>query len=192
MRVARDPRGWELEAVVHSQGVFDRGVHVFSEGSYLPGAELRVRKVVSSGRSRITASPEISYGVAHATRLYPGSASTELWLQRFQAGARGSLALERISSLRPTARVGATGLWGTVLAHDSFRDHREEAYGFGGYLAGGLEVNLGDALTILEPQQHLTFGIEVGHLYTGGLLFGAMGELEVNALFYSAQLGLAF
>lgn len=191
-RPKRDPLGWEVEAAIHSQGVFDGGVHVFSEDSYLTGAELRVRKTMPGTMSRFSAAPELSYGAAHATRLYPGAATTELWLQRFQAGARASLAIDRLPRLRPVARAGATGLWGTALAHDSFKDHREEAFGFGAYVSGGFEADLGPAFTVLEPQQHLTLGLEVGHLYTGGLSFGEMGELGINGVYYSAQIGFRF
>lgn len=191
-RTTRPALGWEVEAAIASHGVFDGGIHVFSEDSWLTGAELRVRKAVAPGLSRIHAAPELSYGLAHESRLYPGNASTELWLQRFQVGARASVSIDRMPSLRPVGRAGAAGLWGTALAHGPYRDHREEAYGFGAYASAGVEVDLGRAFTLLEPQQRLLFGLEVGHLYTGGLGFGRMGTLDVNGAFMSGQLTARF
>lgn len=191
-RPARPALGWDVEAAIASQGVFDGGIHVFSEDSWLTGAEVRVRKAVAPGFSRVSATPELSYGVAHASRLYPGDASTELYLQRYQAGVRASFFFERVPMIRPVGRAGAAGLWGTALAHGTYRDHREEAYGYGAYASAGFEVDLGRAFTLLEPQQRLLFGIEAGHLYTGGLGFGGMGTLEVNGAFMSAQLAARF
>jgi hypothetical protein len=191
-RPARPVKGWDVEAAVASQGVFDGGIHVFSEDSWLTGAELRVRKAVAPGFSRVSAAPELSYGLAHESRLYPGSASTELYLQRFQAGVRASVFLDRFPSIHPVGRAGATGLWGTALAHGTYRDHREEAYGFGAYASAGFEVDLGRAFTLLDPEQRLLFGVEAGHLYTGGLGFGRMGMLDVNGAFMSAQLTARF
>lgn len=191
-RPARSPLGWDVEAALHSQGVFDRGVHVFAEDSYLSGGELRVRRAVAPSMSRFTASPELAYGLAHASRVYAGGASTELYLQRYQTGVRASAAVGPVPALRPVLRAGVAGLWGTALAHGTYRDHREEAYGYGAYASGGIEVDLRSAFNLLEPQQHVLFGIEVGHLYTSGLDFGRMGGLDVNGLFMSAQLAARF
>ena len=191
-RPARAPLGWDVEAALHSQGVFDRGVHVFAEDSYLSGGELRVRRAVAPSMSRFAASPELAYGLAHASRLYAGGASTELYLQRYQAGVRASAEVGPVPALRPVLRAGVAGIWGTALAHGTYRDHREEAYGYGAYASGGIEVDMRNAFNLLEPQQHVLFGIEVGHLYTSGLDFGRMGGLDVNGLFMSAQLAARF
>ena len=191
-RPARPARGWDVEAALHSQGVFDRGVHVFAEDYYLQGAEIRVRRAVAPSMSRVSAAPELAYGVAHAGRRYPGGASTELYLQRYQAGVRASAAIGPEPRVRPVMRAGVAGLWGTALAHGTYRDHREEAYGFGAYASGGLEVDLMNVFPLLESQQRVVFGIEAGHLYTGGLEFGRMGELDVNGLCLCAQIAARF
>ena len=185
----RAPRTWELEAAMHSVGIFDRGMHVFSSESYLPGPELRLRRAIAPAHARLAVAPELSYGFAHAARSYPASASAELWLQRFSAGARTTLHHPRFGAFTPFARTGASGLWGTALAHDAYRDYREEAYGWGLYGSAGVEVDL---TALSTNRTRFVAGAEVGHLYTGGLTFGEMGTLDVNGTFYSLDVSLRF
>lgn len=188
---ARDRLGWEAEAALTWQGVFDGGIHVFSEGFWLGGAEMRVRRSVELDRAIVFVSPELAYGAAHAARGYPGTASTELWLQRLSAGARASVRIRALGPARPFLRGGATGLWGTALAHGPYRHHREEAYGWGAYGSAGLEVDLA-AARLAPGRRHWVLGAEAGHLYTPGLNFGRMGVLAVNGAHVSAQLSRRF
>lgn len=182
-------RRWELEAAIHSVGIFESGMHVFSEEPWLSGPELRLRRAIAPADARIAVAPEISYGFGHAGRSYVGGASTELWLQRFSAGARTTVHDSRLRALTPFVRTGATGLWGTALAHDLYRDYREEAYGFGLYASAGAEL---DFTHLASRRTRFVAGAEVGHLYTGGLTFGEMGTLDVNGLFFSVQASLRF
>lgn len=183
------PRTWELEAALHNLAIRDDGMHVFSSETWLPGPELRLRRAIAPAFAKVAVAPEVSYGFAHASRSYPSAASTELWLQRFSAGARTTFHVPRLRSITPFVRTGASGLWGTALAHDTYRDYREEAYGWGLYASAGAELDAGG---IRGRTPHLVFGAEIGHLYTGGLTFGRMGTLEVNDTFYALKAGLRF
>ena len=91
--------------------------------------------------------------------------------------------VERVAGVRRQRNV--TTLMGNVL-------FSAKNMGFRPYASAGLEVDMMNVFQLLEPQQRVVFGLEAGHLYTGGLGFGRMGELDVNGLFLSAQVAARF
>lgn len=170
------------------RGIFDPGIHKFSESSYIPTITAR-GTVMPSEYYGI----DLSYSYSELGTHLSNGGHSMLTSHVIDLGARVESPL-RAGPLTPFARAGLS----MYAARAQFKDYtryRDWSQSFGAYGAVGIFLGstLSQTLGAAYPETGVGLTAEVGHVQAfNDLTFEPFGTLKMGGLYYSVGLELVF